>query len=175
MYITRYSYEEATPIITRLQQHPLSRLDLLFKDAGVPTFEEIEGRTAGGWLARSPKDYWWARLFIKVFLDSPWARWSGKGFFTPFDKEKRGRGANLFRNQFKPIRYPLETYIKVAEVDDNLCLTLEYPFGSLMYGLIDDVRKIEDGVFLGQMQYKFPWQKKRLFLGYFVLCALQPD
>jgi hypothetical protein len=82
---------------------------------------------------------------------------------------------NLFRNRLWPRRYRLETYIKGAEADHEPCLTLEYPFPSLMYGLIDDVRKIDDGVLLGQMLYKFPWRKGRLFLGYFLLCALTPS
>jgi hypothetical protein len=59
-----------------------------------------------------------------------------------------------------------------SETDGRQCLVIRYPFGSLMYGLIDEVRQIEDGVFLGQMLYKFPWKRKRIFIGYFVLCAL---
>ncbi len=112
-------------------------------------------------------------MFIKVFLASPWARWSGKGFFTPFGEQEIGRGANLFQNRFRPVRYKLDTFIKKAEVDDNSCLTLKYPLGSIMYGLIDDVRVIEDGVFLGQMHFKFFWRRSRVFIGYFVLCALK--
>ncbi len=170
---TRFSPEVAKSIITKYQPYSLEQLDLLFKEGEVPVFSEIVGRTAGGWLARSQQDYWWVNAFIKIFLASPWARWTGKGFFTLFDQQQEGKGANLFDNRIGKIRYPLKTYIKKAEVDENLCLTLEYPFGSIMYGLIDDLRKINQGVFLGQMHYRFPWQKNRLFIGYFLLCALE--
>lgn len=170
--LKRFTQEEAQANIARLGPFSQGDLDSMFREGRVPDFEEIEGRTAGGWLAKPPEHYWWSDLFIKVFLASPWARWSGKGFFTPFGEKKIGRGANLFRNRFRPVRYKLDTFIKKAEVDDNPCLTLRYPFGSIMYGLIDDVRTTEDGVFLGQMHFKFFWRRDRVFIGYFVLCAL---
>ena len=170
---TRFSPETAQSITAQFQTYDLEKLDALFKEGEVPVFSEIAERTAGGWLARSPQDYWWANAFIKIFLASPWARWAGKGFFTFFDQKQEGKGANLFHNRIGEIRYPYKTYIKKAEVDENLCLTLEYPFGSIMYGLIDDLRKIEQGVFLGQMYYRFPWQKNRSYIGYFLLCALE--
>lgn len=187
----RFTEEEAQAVIAKLGPNTLVELDSRFREGRVPAFEEIEGRTAGGWLAKSREDYWWSNLFIKVFLDSPWARWSGKGFITSFGErksggehesggehrsageEKLGRGANLFRNRFRPVRYRLDTFIKKAEADDSPCLTLRYPLGSIMYGLIDDVRVIDDGVFLGQMYYKFLWRRHRVFIGYFVLCALK--
>lgn len=174
--VMRYTQEQADAIIKRLMPHTVGDLDGLYADAVVPAFEEVQGRTAGAWLAKAPKNYWWSNAFIKVFLNSPWARWSGKGFFTPFGQMESGdwgRGANLFRNRFRPIRYKLDTFVKKAEADDNPCLTLRYPFGSVMYGLIDDVRKIENGVLLGQMHFKFFWRKDRVFIGYFVLCVLE--
>lgn len=173
--LVRYTEAEARSIHARLMPCSVEELGSRFSSGVVPTFSEIRGRTAGEWLAKSPEDYWWAKWFIKVFLDSSWARWTGKGFFTPFGAQQRGRGANLFNNGILPIRYKLATYLKPAEMDGNPCLCLRYPFGSLMYGLIDDVRKIEPGVFLGQMLYKFPWLKQRVFIGYFVLCALKTE
>ncbi|TIL43296.1 hypothetical protein [Mesorhizobium sp.] len=168
----RYSVEESKGIHIRLQRLGLPALDELFRSGKVPNFEDIKGETSGAWLAKPARDYWWADWFIKVFLASPWARWTGKVFLTRFDRKLHGRGANLFSNRIRPVRYRLETFIKRAEVDENDCLTLRYPFGSIMYGLIDDVRQIEDGVLLGQMHYKFPWQRGRIFIGYFVLCVL---
>lgn len=173
MRVNRFTQEEAQAVIQRLMPLTFEDLNSIFRDGEVPSFGEIEGRTAGEWLAKSAKNYWWANVFIKLFLNSPWARWSGKGFFTPFsDIDVVGRGANLFSNRFRPVRYTLDTFIKKAETDNNPCLTLRYPFGSIMYGLIDDVRRIENGVFLGQMHYRFFWRKDRVFIGYFALCAL---
>jgi hypothetical protein len=171
----RYSAEECKAIHSRLQTLSLPALDELFRSGKVPKFENIQGKTSGAWLAKPAQDYWWAKWFIQVFLASPWARWTGKVFLTAFDAHRHGRGANLFRNKVRPVRYKLETFIKRAEVDENDCLTLKYPVGSIMYGLIDDIRQIDDGVLLGQMHYRFPWQRSRTFIGYFVLCTLRDD
>jgi hypothetical protein len=170
----KYSPEESRAVHARLQALTLRDLDELFRSGEVPRFEEVQGETSGAWLAKPPQDYWWARWFIRIFLASPWARWTGKAFLTPFDQHTRGRGANVFANKVRPVRYRLETFIKKAEVDERNCLTLRYRFGSIMYGLIDDVRRIEDGVLLGQMHYRFPWQRRRTFIGYFSLCVLRP-
>ena len=148
--LKRFIHEEAQATITRLGPFSQGELDSMFSEGKVPDYEEIVGKTAGGWLAKPSENYWWSDLFIKVFLASPWARWSGKGFFTPFGEQEIGRGANLFQNRFRPVRYKLDTFIKKA-----------------------DVRVIEDGVFLGQMHFKFFWRRSRVFIGYFVLCALK--
>lgn len=170
----RFSRSEAEARIRELQQLPVERLDVLFVAGTAPQFADVEGATAGGWLAKRRR-YWWADLFIKVALDSPWARWSGKGFETPFAEGQTGRGVNLFTNRFLPRRYRLRTYVGHAVFDTKPCLTLEYPFGSVMWGLIDDVRQIEPGVLLGRMEFRFPWEKQRRFLGYFALCALEAE
>ncbi len=43
------------------------------------------------------------------------------------------------------------------QVDGDDCLRLEYPFGSIMWGLIDAVRRIDEGVFLGQVHLSSQW------------------
>ena len=161
-------------MIVEYQTFSLADLDARFSAGTVPIFEEIKGRTAGAWLAKD-KEYWWASAFIKILLDSPWARWTGKEVMTAYGEDFRGRGQNLFSNKILPTRYPMDTYVKKAEVDDNLCFTLDYQFPSIMYGLIDDIRQVDDGILLGQMQYKWFWKKKRLFLGYFLLCCLESE
>jgi hypothetical protein len=163
---------EAEAIHTRLAKLSLSELDTQFQAATAPEFPAIQGNTAGAWLAKPPQDYWWARWFIRVFLNSPWARWSGKGFRTSYQDGARGKGVNLFRNRFRPQRFPMDLYLAPSETDGASCLVIRYRPGSLMYGLIDEVRQLEEGVFLGQMLFKFPWRRNRLFIGYFVLCAL---
>ena len=137
-------------------------------------FEEIEGATTGSFLAWNAKNPRWIKFFINFLFHSFFARWTGKKFFTPFDKNKKGKGVNLFQNKVLPCRFRFDTYIKQAFSDKELCLALDYRrYLSLMFGLIDDVRKIEAGIFLGQMYYKFPWKKELYFLGYFVLCPLK--
>jgi len=170
----RYSDKEAQVIIAKLRKHSFIELHLLFKAGKAPSFEELEGETAGSFLAWNPQNPHWIKFFIDLLFNSPFACWTGKKFFTPFDKEKRGKGVNLFRNRTLPYRFQFDTYIKKAQIDNNFCLALDYrAYPSLMFGLVDDVRKIEDGVFLGQMFYNFPWEKESWFLGYFVLCAFE--
>lgn len=170
----RYSSKKAQIIIAKLKKYSFYDLDLLFKKGSVPLFEEVEGDTVGSFLAWNPKNSRWIQFFVKILFNSPFARWTGKKFFAPFSKEKRGKGINLFQNKIMPRRFRFDTYIKKAYIDQNLCLALDYrSYPSLMFGLVDDVRKIEDGVFLGQMHYKFPWKMESRFLGYFVLCSLE--
>lgn len=174
MDMKRYSDKEAQIIIDKLREHSLSELHSLFEVGKLPLFEELKGETAGSFLAWNPENPFWIQFFMKFLFDSPFARWTGKKFITPFDKEERGEGVNLFQNRVLPQRFRFDTYIKKARMDDNSCLALDYrPYFSLMFGLVDDVRKIEDGVVLGQMHYKFPWRKDFWFLGYFLLCALK--
>lgn len=167
----RFTRAEAAGIIAQLQRATVEELDGRFASGDVPPFAAIAGDTAGGWLAR-PEPRWWAEAFIRFGLDSPWARWTGKRFITPFDEGPIGSGINLFDNRLLPLRYPFRTYIKHAEFDGRPCFTLEYPFLSAMWGLIDDMRRIEPGVLLGRFEFRFPWQKRRRSLGYFVLVAL---
>ena len=55
----RFTEEEAQVVIAKLGPNTLVELDSRFREGRVPAFEEIEGRTAGGWLAKSREDYWW--------------------------------------------------------------------------------------------------------------------
>lgn len=76
---------------------------------------------------------------------------------------------NLFANRILPLRYQFETRIRNADIDGKPCLALIYPRGSVMRGLIDDVREIEDGVLLGRMEYRFLSRGTPRFVGYFTL------
>lgn len=169
----RYSTEDAQIIIAKLRQYSFDDLHLLFSEGTIPSFEEVEGNTHGSFLAWNPKNPWWNELLIKLLFDNFSARWTGKKFITPFDENRKGKGVNLFQNRIFPHRYRFDTYFEKTRVDQKLGLALDYRHRfSPMFGLVDDVRKIEDGVFLGQMHYKYPWRKEPRFLGYFVLCPL---
>jgi len=173
MSARRYSNEEAKTIMAKLREYSFDDLHPLFKEGKTPFFEEIEGDTAGSFLAWNPETHWWIKLLTRIVFDNPFARWTGKRFITPFDEEGRGEGVNVFRNRILPYRYQFDTCIKKALLDQNSCLALDYaPFPSPMFGTLDELRRIEDGVFLGQGHHKFPWEKEHSFLVYFVLCAL---
>ena len=168
-----HSTEDAQTIIARLREYSFDDLHPLFKEGKTPLFKEIEGDTAGSFLALNPKTGLWRKLGLRIFFDNPVARWEGKRFLTLFDEEKRGKGINLFRNLIIPQRFPIETYISKSFFDQNPCLSIAYPrFPSRVFGLVDQLRKIDNGVFLGQGYHKPPWGKEYSLQGYFVLCAL---
>ena len=165
--------EDAQTIIARFRDYSFDELHPLFKEGETPLFEEIEGDTVGSFLALNPKTGPWRKLGLRIFFDNPVARWKGKRFITPFDEEKRGKGINLFRNRILPQRFPIETYVSKSLFDQNPCLSIAYPrFPSRLFGLVDQLRRIDNGVLLGQGHHKPPLGKEYSLEGYFVLCAL---
>ncbi len=170
----RYSETEAMAIIEQFKRSSINDLDTLFNRETLPKFEELEGETAGAILALNPGNPWWLTCIIKIAFKSPLGQWSGKKFLTPFSKEKKGHGINLFKSKYSPRLFKFDTYIKNAYVDDKPCLALDYrSYHLLTCGLVDEVRKIRDGQFLGRAYYKFPWRREIWFVGYFAFCALR--
>lgn len=157
-------------ILEELKEKKFEELHLLFKKGLPPAFEEFNGETNGQFLALKPGISPLIKFFIKILFESPIGKWTGKKFITPFTTENKGMGVNLFKNKIFPQRFRFEIYIKKSIFDGNPCLALDYgPYHSLMFNLIDDVRKIEDGILLGQMRFKFPLKKESMFIGYFSL------
>jgi len=170
----RHSTENAQAIMARLSGYSFDDLHPLFQEGKTPSFEEIEGDTAGSIFAWNPKTSWRMKLLTRILFDSPFARWTGKRFVTRFDEDERGKGINLYQNRILRHRFSFDTCIKKSMFDQNPCLALVYaPFPSPTFGTIDELRRIEDGVFLGQGYHKFPWEREHSLLGYFVLCALR--
>jgi len=168
----RYSREDAQAILAKFRKNSFEELRLLFKEGKAPTFEETEGNTVGLILALNPRVGWLLKLGSKLLFDGPFARWAGKRFLTSFSENKRGKGINIFQNRFLPHRYIIETYIDKSLSDQSPCLVVSYPhFPSNGFGIRDELRRIDDAIFLGQTFQKLPWGKYKL-QGYFVLCAL---
>ncbi len=172
----RYSETEATAIIEQFKKSSINDLDTLFNTEVLPIFEELEGETAGAILTLNPENPWWLKCVIKLSFKSPLGKWTGKKFLTPFNNKKKGHGINLFKSKYFPQLFKFDTYIKNAHVDDKPCLALDYrSYHLLTFGLVDEVRKIRDGQFLGRAYYKFPWSRQTWFVGYFVLYSLNQE
>ena len=172
----RYSETEAIAIIEQFKKSPSSDLDTLFNTEALPIFEELEGGTTGVILALNPENPWWLKCVIKIIFKSPLGQWTGKKFITPFDEGKKGHGVNLFKSRYFPQLFRFDTYVKNTYVDDKPCLALDYrSYHSLTFGLVDEVRKIKEGLLLGRAYYKFPWRRQTWFVGYFVLCSLNKE
>lgn len=169
----RYSVNEANVIIEQFKKSSFDELNKLFNRKTLPTFEEIEGETAGAILALNTGNPWWLKCIIQIVFKSLLGRWTGKKFLTSFNEGKKGHGINLFKSRYFPYLFKFDTYIKDSYVDDKPCLSLDYrAYRSLTFGLVDEVRKIREGQVLGRAYYKFPWKKQMWFVGYFVLCSL---
>lgn len=170
----RYSLENAEAIIAKFKEHSFDDFHKLFREGKVPSFDEIEGDTAGSFLTLNPKARLWRKVALAIAFDNPLARWTGKRFITPFEKGKPGKGINLFHNRIFPERFGIDTTIEESLFDLKPCLTVTYPhFPSRFFGLRDELRRIEDGVFLGQGHHRLPWGKGHSLQGYFLLCALK--
>jgi len=169
----RYSLEDAQTIIARFKKYSFNDFHKLFTQGRTPSFDEIEGDTFGSFLALNPKAGWLRKTALAIAFDNPLARWTGKRFITPFDEEKKGKGINLFRNRIFPQRFGINTFVEKSLFDQKPCLAVTYPhFPSSLFGLRDELKRIDDGVFLGQGHHKLPWGKEYSLQGYFVLCAL---
>jgi hypothetical protein len=169
----RHSLEDAQAIIAKFKKYSFDDFHKLFREGKAPSFDEIEGDTAGSFLALDPKAEWWRKAALAIAFDNPLARWMGKRFISPFDEVKNGRGTNLFRNRIFPQRFGINTFVEKSLFDQNPCLAVTYPhFPSSLFGLRDELRRIDDGVFLGQGHHKLPGGKEYSLQGYFVLCAL---
>jgi hypothetical protein len=174
MLLKRYSLEDAEAIIAKFKEHSFDDFHKLFNEGKVPSFDEIEGDTFGSFLALNPKAGWWRKAALVITFANPLARWKGKRFVTPFDGEKKGEGTNLFRNRFFPQRFGINISIEKSLFDQKPCLVVTYPhFPSSVFGLRDELRRIDDGVFLGQGHHRLPWGKEYSLQGYFLLCALK--
>lgn len=171
--VKRHSLEEAQRAIAKYKNCSFDDFHQLFREGKTPTFDEIEGYTLLSLLAWNPKGAWWSKASWAMIGDNLFARWQGKRFITPFADKKKGEGTNVFRNRLFPRRYPMDTSIEKSQFDQKPCLIITYPhFPSSLYGLRDELRKIDDGVFLGQ-GYSRPLLGKGYSLrSYFVLCAL---
>lgn len=173
MSITRYSREDAKTIVARLKRDSFDDLNRLFSEGRTPSFDEIEGETASGLLAWNPQAPWWSKLLAIICFDNPLSRWAGKIFIEPFGEEKVGEGVNQFNNRIKPRRFPFVTCIEKTIADQKPCLRLDYThFPGNLLSTRDELRSIDNGVFLGRAYSKLPWDKEIWFLRYFVVCAL---
>ena len=172
--VKRYSIEDARKVIANFKKYSFDDFHKLFKEGRAPSFDEIEGDTFGSFLTLNPRGGWWRKAALTIAFDNPLARWTGKRFLISFAANKMGKGVNLFRNRIFPQRFGINTSIDSSIFDQQPCLAVTYPhFPSSLFGLRDELRRIEDGVFLGQGHHRLLGSKGYSLQGYFLLCALK--
>ena len=152
------------PTFGNLPARSFEELHTYFRQGTTPSLSEMTGDTRGVFLAWNPK----AGFLMKWLVGWMFRHWLGKRFFHAEGTEQSSRGINLFSDS-PATRYPFRTYLGTARFDGARCLCLDYNVQGSLRGLVDDVKKIAEGLFLGQINYKFFWQSQPSFCLYFTL------
>jgi hypothetical protein len=126
----------------------------LYSTLKAPSLEEMHGEYRGGYIGCG-----------HLFSDSMWKLaawnpltgiWQGKSF-EPISKTE-GRGFNLAVRFGRPVRkWPMRTMIAGSLIDGKEAFQLDYPFYSSLAAFskfTDEVRKIDDNLFLGIGHWK---------------------
>ncbi|HEY6271769.1 MAG TPA: hypothetical protein VIX19_07225 [Terriglobales bacterium] len=147
-----------------LQARSFEELHPYFREGTAPSLDEMTGDARGVFLAWNPEASW----LMKVFVRWMFRRWLGKRFFPVQTADPSGHGINLFSDD-PTTRYAFQTYLGTARMDGAACLILDYNVQGSLRGLVDDVKKVAEGLVLGQINYKFFWQHAPTFYLYFTL------
>jgi hypothetical protein len=170
--VKRFSQIEARTILLNYQKYSFENLNRLFMESITPTYEEIAGETAGVTVL-CPRCGWFCKFLATVFFNCSFSRWKGKIFISPFGKDQAGKVVNQYGNRLAPRRFIMLSSIVPATSDHKSCVKLTYTFPWSTFRTYDEIRKVEDGVFLGQTYQKLPFAKKYELIAYFILCALK--
>lgn len=170
--VKRFSQIEAQTILLNYQKYSFENLNRLFVESITPTYEEIAGETAGVTVL-CPRCGWFTKFLATVLFDCSFSRWKGKIFISPFERDQAGKVLNLYGNKLAPRRFIMLSSIVPATSDHKSCVKLTYTFPWSTFRAYDEIRKVEDGVFLGQTYQKLPFAKKYELKAYFILCALK--
>ena len=141
-------------------------LDEIFLSAQTPTMDELNGMVDGSVLAGR---FALNIRLVRMILNLGWLPWRGKIFET--DGGSEGKGINRFKvGPLKFLRYRCETRITgpLLEGTDVFCLNYDLSGNPwFIRRLRDDIRKIEDGLFLGTASFRM--FGKHRFTIYFLL------
>jgi hypothetical protein len=148
----RRAREAASAPVTEIQRAAELRAMTLgdvietFHHLEVPSVAEMDGEYVATLL-----DHGGTAINVIAFLATNVPRrWLGKAFH-PCDDET-GRGYNWFQGRRRAVRrYRMKTYVAASAVDAKQSYVLEYrPFnGGLMRGMVDEVRRVAPGLYLG--------------------------
>jgi hypothetical protein len=172
--VKRFSQIETQTILSNYQKYSCENLSRLFMEGISPKYEEIAGETAGVSVL-CPWCGWLTKFLAIVLFNCSFSRWKGKIFISPFKKDQAGKVLNQYGNRLAPRRFNMLSNIVPATSDHKSCVKLTYTFPWSTFRAYDEIRKVEDGVFLGQTYQKLPFAKKYELKAYFILCALKPS
>lgn len=157
----------------RLRSLPTSALVELFGELESPSIEQMHGDYSAE-LLRQPSST--ATVLGRLAVDRPLWRWRSKGF-RPVDA-RTGRGYNSFRVGGRIVqRYPMLTRLGPSRFDGRPAYHLLYPaFHSTCgaIGMVDEVRVVSDGVFLGIGTWGFSDAQRHIPLPFLLTDAGRP-
>ncbi|AHH18470.1 hypothetical protein NONO_c36830 [Nocardia nova SH22a] len=151
-------------LTTDLTVLSLDELVALFRTLEAPSITEMHGEFDGTPL-RQPGLLRSAIAFAKV--GNPLYPWRAKGF-RPLDHGSSGRGYNIHRRVIggrDVQRDPMLTRIAPSHLDGRPAFQLDYrPFATVngAINLIDDVRRVRPGVYLGFGMWGFTDKQRRV-------------
>jgi hypothetical protein len=136
--------------VDRLKSLSIPELEVLYRTLPAPSFEEMHGEYQGGYIGceHPISNGLWKLVAWNSIIGGVW---QGKSF-EPLS-ETEGRGFNVLELYGRRIRkWPMRTTISISFVDDREVFLLDYPFyisGSGAVKMTDEVRKVNDGLYLG--------------------------
>jgi hypothetical protein len=144
-----------------------------FRDLPAPAIEEIHG-DYDATLLRQPNLLADINGFFTVGL--PFKPWLSKAFRPVSESE--GRGYNTFRQFGKVVqRYPMSTVIAPSRYDGRPSYTLNYRAYRSFCGainMVDEVRRVEDGLYLGIGTWGFTRRQRLIPLPFALQSTARP-
>ena len=152
--------------LSTLTRLPASELLALYAELEAPDTAEMQGEYAATLLAQ---------LHPLIALLGRWSiynplypgYWLAKGF-APTDSPNRGRGYNLFRYRNRMVtRWPMQTLVHPSRFDGKPAYQLVYPAYQSIVGrlhMIDELRRVDEGLYLGFGTCGFTRRQRRLRL-----------
>lgn len=119
----------------------------VFRELEAPSLAEMDGEFVATLLDQGGT----AINVVSLLATNVPRRWLGKAF-QPVEGAEHGHGYNWFQGRIRTVRrYRMKTYVARSAIDDGTSYILEYrPFnGGLMRSMIDEVRRVAPGLYLG--------------------------
>lgn len=149
--------------VVALKKMEVAELMALFTSLAAPTIEEMDGEYAAILLKQPTRA---ATIMGKAAVYNPLmpGLWLCKAF-RPVS-ETQGRGYNTFQHFGRTVqRYPMQTLIAASRYDGQPAYQLVYRAYQSLCGtihMVDEVRKIREGVYLGIGTYGFTDAQRRV-------------
>jgi hypothetical protein len=150
-------------------------LEALFASAHPFPAEGLQGHPRGRVLAIPGGDRGLAASVLRVLHKSPLWPWEGKSFRG--GAEGQGAGINRVSMPLRIGLFPFRTYATASVVDGKPCFAIDYDVPEnprVARAIYDEVRKVDEGLYLGRGMRRRPGREPRLVL-WFALDATIDD